>query len=154
MACWIGKIVSHQPFMRPRRPVLFTSPMPVRSVQSSLANRSRHRASLCFHSVTNCKFCNSFVLIFIQNAGGCTPLSSVPQPVHPLKRRLRKPFVFRSLRTLPFYVWCKSFVCHSYKNCRGVPLSFPFWNSPLVYPDPVESTRHSPLPLSILSVAP
>ena len=38
-------------------------------------------------------------------------------------------FVFNTLRTLPFSVWFKSFVSHSYENCRGVPTFFPFWNS-------------------------
>ncbi|SRR6266702_1469236 len=39
-------------------------------------------------------------------------------------------FVFKSLRTLSFSVSCKSCVCHSYANCRGVYQQFPFWHSP------------------------
>lgn len=31
--------------------------------------------------------------------------------------------------TLPSYVGSKFFVCHSYENCRGVGLFFPFWKS-------------------------
>ena len=31
--------------------------------------------------------------------------------------------------SLPSCVGAKSFVCHSYENCRGVGLFFPFWNS-------------------------
>jgi len=39
-------------------------------------------------------------------------------------------FVFKSLRTLSFSVSCKSCVCHSYANGRGVYQQFPFWHSP------------------------
>src|SRR6266571_1075900 len=39
-------------------------------------------------------------------------------------------FVFKSLRTLSFSVSCKSCVCHSYENCRGVYQQFPIWNAP------------------------
>jgi hypothetical protein len=35
----------------------------------------------------------------------------------------------------------KSFVCHSYENCRGVPKQFPFWFTP---------SREGNSPLSIL----
>jgi len=31
---------------------------------------------------------------------------------------------------LPFSVWCKPFVCHSYENCRGVLQFFLEWNAP------------------------
>src|SRR6266516_2797488 len=37
-------------------------------------------------------------------------------------------FVFNSLRTLSFSVSCKSCVCHSYANRRGVYQQFPTWN--------------------------
>jgi len=41
---------------------------------------------------------------------------------------------------------CKSFVCHSYENNRGVYQLFPFWNSPLhsaiPRPDFVGGTSH------------
>ena len=40
-------------------------------------------------------------------------------------------FVFNSLRTLSFSVSCKSCVCHSYENCRGVYQQFPTWNESL-----------------------
>src|SRR3989442_532426 len=39
-------------------------------------------------------------------------------------------FVFKSLRTLSFSVSCKSCVCHSYENGRGVYQQFPIWNAP------------------------
>ncbi len=39
-------------------------------------------------------------------------------------------FVFKSLQTLSFSVSCKSCVCHSYANRRGVYQQFPFWHSP------------------------
>src|SRR5216683_148594 len=41
-------------------------------------------------------------------------------------------FVFNSLRTLSFSVSCKSCVCHSYANRRGVHQQFPIWNESLV----------------------
>ncbi len=41
-------------------------------------------------------------------------------------------FVFKSLRTLSFSVSCKSCVCHSYANRRGVYQQFPTWNESLV----------------------
>ena len=68
---------------------------------------------VCFHALTNCKFCNSFVFTFIQNARGWTPLCSSS----------RVPY------TLPSSVYPKSFVCHSYENCRGVSLFFPKRNA-------------------------
>src|SRR6266705_7156268 len=39
-------------------------------------------------------------------------------------------FVFKTLRTLSFSVSCKSCVCHSCANRRGVYQQFPFWHSP------------------------
>ncbi len=39
-------------------------------------------------------------------------------------------FVFKSLRTLSFSVSCKSCVCRSYENGRGVYQQFPIWNAP------------------------
>src|SRR5713226_7255046 len=39
--------------------------------------------------------------------------------------------------TLPSSVSRKSFICHSYENCRGVYQQFPFWNSS-------PATRHPP----------
>src|SRR6266567_9409415 len=40
-------------------------------------------------------------------------------------------FVFKSLYTLSFSVSCKSCVCHSYANRRGVYQQFPTWNESL-----------------------
>jgi hypothetical protein len=40
-------------------------------------------------------------------------------------------FQIKALHTLPFSVSCKSFVCRSYENNRGVYQLFPFWNSSL-----------------------
>jgi hypothetical protein len=34
--------------------------------------------------------------------------------------------IFHLPYTLPSSVCCKSFVCHSYENCRGVGVFFPF----------------------------
>jgi len=36
--------------------------------------------------------------------------------------------LFHSLYTLPSSVASNSFACHSYENCRGVGVFFPFWN--------------------------
>src|SRR5467141_211692 len=38
---------------------------------------------------------------------------------------------FHSPYTLPSSVSCKSCVCHSYANTRGVGIFFPFWNLPV-----------------------
>ena len=40
----------------------------------------------------------------------------------------RSLFFYSLPYTLPSCVWFKSFVCHSYENCRGVHQFFPFWN--------------------------
>ena len=40
----------------------------------------------------------------------------------------RKSAAYKVPYILPSSVCCKSFVCHSYKNCRGVGCFFPFWN--------------------------
>jgi hypothetical protein len=42
---------------------------------------------------------------------------------------LYPPFTSILPYTLPSSVSCKSFVSHSYENCRGGGLFFPFWNS-------------------------
>jgi hypothetical protein len=85
-----------------------------------------------FHANTKCKFRNPFVLIFIQNARGCTPshpffisVTSVESIMH-----ICKLFVFRSVRTLPFSVSRNPFACHSYENTGGVCQLFPFWFTP------------------------
>jgi hypothetical protein len=51
------------------------------------------------------------------------------------------------LRTLPSSVYRKSFVCHSYVNCRGRGPFFPFWDSssPNLYS--LISDHHPPVPL-------
>src|SRR5437867_1747451 len=36
-------------------------------------------------------------------------------------------FIFNHFRTLPSSVCCKSCICHSYENNRGVYQQFPFW---------------------------
>jgi hypothetical protein len=78
---------------------------------------------LCFQSLPTIKLCNSSVLITIQNArGGASPLSSSSLPY-----------------LLPSSPSRKSFICHSSKNCRGVPEFFQFWNRPDVTTLPVLS---------------
>ena len=47
------------------------------------------------------------------------------------KPRQKNSFQISALRTLPSSVSCKSFVCHSYENNRGVYQLFPFRNSAL-----------------------
>src|SRR2546428_14181539 len=100
--------------MRPGRPVLFIPPVPVHPpLPPLLTHSSPILPFFSFQSLTNCKFCNSFVFTFIQNARGCALLSSSS----------RVPY------TLPSSVCPKSFVFHSYENCRGGGAFFPFWNS-------------------------
>ncbi len=67
-----------------------------RSRHASVSGQSRgqivdHRSQvtvlrfLCFHALTNCKLCNSFVFIFIQIAGGVPP-SPLQDPLCPANR--------------------------------------------------------------------
>jgi hypothetical protein len=64
------------------RPVLFVSPISVRPLSLPSARPSNILTSVSFQSLTSIKFCNSFVLIFIQNARGCvrTPLLPILEP--------------------------------------------------------------------------
>src|SRR6266571_5099769 len=55
-------------------------------------------------------------------------------------------FVFNCLRTLSFSVSCKSCVCHSYANRRGVYQQFPTWNESLAACNP--ALCRPPLPSS------
>jgi hypothetical protein len=117
------------------------------AISRSFSSRSHSSSTLpllSFQSLTNSKFCKSFFLKLMQTAGGVYP----PCPVFiaratlHCKTRLSKPSVFFSLRTLPIYVAFKSFVCHSYENCRGVRVFFPFWNSALYFPAlPIDPDR-------------
>ncbi len=89
--------------LHPRRPPLFTSigkvttvpespsPAPATAhippprnyhTRHSPASTSHSFAVLSFHALTNCKFCNSFLLTFIQNAGGCTPWARFRFKIH------------------------------------------------------------------------
>ncbi len=52
-------------------------------------------------------------------------------------------FVFKTLRTLSFSVSCKSCVCHSCANRRGVYQQFPTWNESLGYLQPDSSSLFS-----------
>jgi hypothetical protein len=61
----------------PDRPALFISSVSVHSVSLPPARSSNNLPSLSFQSLASIKFCNSFVLIFIQNARGCTPLPAL-----------------------------------------------------------------------------
>ena len=65
---------------------------------------------------------------------GSDPSSQEPSPLVLFRSVLCSrifPFVFKSLRTLPSSVSGKPFVCHSYENCRGVGVFFPFRSTPL-----------------------
>jgi len=91
--------------MSARRPAYSLQSLQIRSAPTRL---SVTLPRLCFQSLPTIKFCNSFPLITIQLYRGCTPLA--PQP----PRISRVPYV------LPSSVCSKSFVSHSYENCRGV----------------------------------
>ena len=56
-------------------------------------------------------------------------------------------FIFNRLCTLPSSVYCKSCVCRSYENCRGVCQQFPSWNSAPTGRRP-HSLSLTPYPLS------
>src|SRR6266568_3415301 len=103
---YLSAIVLRLPPMASRRSVLLTQPESARSprlpfrqqaprtcLESTLNTYKKHRGrrfhllsianpSLCFLTLTKCKFSNSFVLISIQNAGG------VPSPSSPLSEKL------------------------------------------------------------------
>src|SRR5712692_6807693 len=68
---------------------------------SSLDTDFAHSQSLYFQPITNCPFCKSFVLTFIQHAGGVGTRFSLSS---------RVPYA------LPSSVYSKSFVCHPYAN--------------------------------------
>src|SRR6266566_8414752 len=62
-------------------------------------------------------------------------------------------FVFNSLRTLSFSVSCKSCVCHSYANGRGVYQQFPTWNDLSVTHNRIQVLYFHILPDSFASLA-
>jgi len=97
------------------RPVLSLASRSVHSLPPAPHHSSSPLPLVSFQSLTNCKFRNSFVLTSMQNARG----------VHAHSSSSRVPY------TLPSSVYPKSFVCHSYENCRGVAVFFPFWNGQL-----------------------
>lgn len=59
----------------------------------------------------------------ISSLGRCACFLSQSHPPSLHSTSYKIPYV------LPSSVGSKSFVCHSYKNCRGVPQLFPKWNS-------------------------
>src|SRR5437899_1858627 len=80
--------------MRPGRPVLFIPPVPVHPpLPPLLTHSSPILPFFSFQSLTNCKFCNSFVFTFIQNAGG------VPSSLRPPEFRIlfQVPYVLSPL---------------------------------------------------------
>jgi len=62
-------------------------------------------------------------------------------------------FVFNSLRTLSFSVSCKSCVCHSYANGRGVYQQFPTWNDLSVTHNRIQVLYFHILPDSFATLA-
>src|SRR6266704_1809794 len=61
-------------------------------------------------------------------------------------------FVFKSLRTLSFSVSCKSCICHSYANRRGVYQQFPTWNESLAACNRIQVLSFHTLPHSFALV--
>jgi hypothetical protein len=107
------------------------------SALSLSTHRPRHRdenpvtANPLESALTNRDARKSFRIRFYKN-GRVSPTFSRQIRNSPLVTNhspLLAPFLFKSLRTLPFYVCYKSFICRSYENCRGVGVFFPFWNS-------------------------
>src|SRR6266567_2331641 len=62
-------------------------------------------------------------------------------------------FAFNSLRTLSFSVSCKSCVCHSYANRRGVYQQFPTWNDLSVTHNRIQVLYFHILPDSFATLA-
>ena len=113
----------------------------------------------CTHQKLNSFVSKRFRTLCAKHPGvgwGSDPSSQGPSPLVLFRSVLCSrifPFVFKRLRTLPSSVSAKPFVCHSYENCRGVGVFFPFrstiqWESMLL---PVSQgirariTNHRPL---------
>jgi hypothetical protein len=78
------------------------------------------------------------------------PFSRFQFPFFPSALRLRasaRQPVFHLPYALPSSVSCKPFICHSYRNTRGVGVFFPFWNSAIA-PSPLAT------PFKFLSASP
>ncbi len=83
---------------------------------------------LCFLTLTKCKFSNSFVLTFIQNAPGCggrAPFSLIELSTFNFQPPLLSiPFFFKLLRTLlhtgATQLSWNQFVAHSFRRHGGV----------------------------------
>ena len=100
----------------------FSPPSEVRVAKLSLFCCSLHQE--CF--TTPFQSCAS--TLFLKSAGVAPPLASPFLKFYfnffanfsalVYKSLFFSPFLFKSLRTLPSYVCCKSFACHSYENCR------------------------------------
>ena len=139
--------------MRPR-PTLY---QPLESVCLAPVRLSTSLPFVSFQSLTTIEFCNPFVLRFIQTwlLTLCVPRSFLcvfqlsPLFSHSCAlfcatttmQLFSNQFVVHSFRRHggvggPFitskvpYILSKSFVCHSYENCRGVYPFFPIWNDP------------------------
>jgi hypothetical protein len=104
------------------------------SALSLSTHRPRHRdenpvtANPLESALTNRDARKSFRIRFYKN-GRVSPTFSRQIRNSPLVTNhspLLAPFLFKSLRTLPFYVCYKSFICRSYENCRGVGCSSHF----------------------------
>jgi len=131
-------------------------------ITSSLFALLHSFVALCSKSVSQL-FCNQTDPHSFLKMPGVTPSSrSFLSPLtSACKTGICKSPVFYSFCTLPSYVSCKSFACHSYENCRvytkdshsGTPFSSPHpFSSPacpsvserstIRYPHIEESTRH------------
>jgi hypothetical protein len=102
-----AQAVCARPFMRPRRPALSTSSLAFRPFSMSPSNSW---PVLYFQSLPTIKFCNSFLLITIQNAGGgwgplrlpCNPHGkSAPLFSTASRMLLPQPFTFHGFAWLP-----------------------------------------------------
>src|SRR5690348_15431757 len=65
----------------------------------------------------------------LRNGALATPLESIASALFSMQRRVgvSNRLSSRVPYTLPSSVYPKSFICHSYEKCRGVPSFFPSW---------------------------
>jgi len=85
-----------------------------------------------FQTLLPCEMCTPFLFNKLQTPPPKTPGVGVDAALRislPTSNLQCLPFDY-CLRTLPFSVSSKPFLCHSYEKCRGDVPFFPFWFTP------------------------
>ena len=136
MLSWVLTVSHH-----PRRPIPDSRSLPNLCVLRASALEA---SFLPFTNIPTCEPPNSFGILSFADPHPLTPLESYrfkniggwgralicDSCNSPKKNAKNKPSIIITLRTLPFSVGCKSFVCHSYENCRVYTNSSQFGTRP------------------------